>query len=109
MIAYSRIAYYSRITTRFFLFHGVRRHYLDAVNRDTLCRFATRPIRSQHGWGVADFIEHIQAFDQFAKGGVLMIEPVNRFQTNEELAACRVRLGFACHGDDAAVVRMIVK
>src|SRR4030095_12968601 len=92
-----------------YLFHRVCRHDLNAVNRDALRGFATRPIRSRHRWGVADLIEHIQAFDQFAKRRVLVIEPTNRLKTNEELTACRVRLGFACHGNDTAFVRMIVK
>src|SRR5438045_9367355 len=103
--------FYSPLTIRLshLLFHRVCRHDLNAGNRDALRGFATRPIRPRHRWGVADLIEHIQAFDQFAKRRVLMIEPMNGLKTNEELAACSVRLILACHGNDTAVVRMLIK
>ena len=36
---------------------------------------------------VADFLQHVVAFDQFAKRRVLMIEPRYRRETNKKLRA----------------------
>ena len=63
-----------------------------------------------HGWfahlaavaggdgGVADALEHVLAFDQFAKGGVFAVQALGLAQADKELAAGRIRLAGAGHG-----------
>ena len=66
------------------LFHRISRHDLDTLDRNPLRRLAALAMLHRHR-GVADLIEHVQAFDQFAKGGVLMVEPGNGGKTDEKL------------------------
>ena len=42
---------------------------------------------------ITDFLQHILAFNQFAKGRVLMIEPVHGCEADEELRTGRIRIG----------------
>ena len=46
---------------------------------------------------VTDFLQHILAFNQFAEGRVLMIEPVHRGEADEELRTGGVRIRTARH------------
>ncbi len=53
---------------------------------------------------VTDFLQHILAFNQFAKGRVLMIEPVHRCEADEELRTGGVWIRTARHRNNAAIV-----
>ena len=53
---------------------------------------------------VTDFLQHIVAFNQFAKGRVLMVEPVHRGEADEELRTGGVRIRLARHRNHAAIV-----
>src|SRR2546426_11845307 len=91
------------------LFHGIRRHDLDALDHHTFGRLAVfAPAVSRH-WSVADFFQDIVAFDQFTESRVLPIEPRNRRETDEELRTGRIRIGPARHRDHAALLWVIVE
>ena len=47
------------------------------------------------------FSQHILAFNQFAKGRVLMVEPVHRAEADEELRTGRVWIRTARHRNHA--------
>src|SRR5262245_65558217 len=63
--------------------------------------------------GGRNFFQHIVAFDQFAKGGVLAVEKRWALTwlavADEELAACRIGVLRAGHRDDATHVRPVVE
>src|ERR1700720_1981596 len=67
------------------LLHRIRRHDFHAFDHHALRRLAHFALCISLDWGVADFVEHIIAFDQFAERRVLPIKPPNRRKTDEEL------------------------
>jgi hypothetical protein len=79
-------------------------HNLDAFDRHAL----VRPIWRMRGRG-GNSLQHIVALDEFAKGGVLVIEEMRVSVTNEELAAGRIRVAGARHGNDTPVMMTIVE
>src|SRR5262249_1756965 len=92
-----------------FLLHRCRRDDLNAFDHDAvrrLAHFAHAVVRHRR---VADFVEHIIAFDQFAKGCVLPIESPNRCQTDKKVLAGRIWIRATRHRDDTPIMGMIVK
>src|SRR4029077_8321729 len=87
----------------------ISRHYVDALDHHAFGRFARFTHAVPGHRSVTDFLEHVLAFNQFAKGRVLMIKPVHRAEADEELRTGRVRIRPARHRNHAAVVAMIVE
>src|SRR6266446_10968717 len=103
--------FYSPITIHLshLLFHRLSGHDFHAFDHHALCRLTRFALCISLDRRVADFVEHVIAFNQFAKRGVLMIEPMYRRETDEELRTGRIWIGRARHREHAAFVWMIVK
>jgi hypothetical protein len=56
-----------------------------------------------------DFFEHVVAFDQFAEGGVLMVQLSRIAVADEKLASGGIGILGTGHGDHAANVGMVVE
>src|SRR5437016_1750563 len=91
------------------LLHRFSRHDLNTLDHHALCRLARFALCISLDRRVANFLQHVIAPDQRAESRVLMIEPMYRRETDEELRSGRIWIGRARHGDHTAIVRMIVK
>src|SRR5207245_7312589 len=91
------------------LFDRFSRHDLNTLDHHALCRLARFALCISLDRRVANFLQHVIAPDQRAESRVLMIEPMHRRETDEELRSGRIWIGRARHGDHTAIVRTIVK
>jgi hypothetical protein len=67
------------------LLHRIRRHDFHAFDYYPFRRLAHFALRISLDRRVADFLEYINASDQFAERGVFPIKAPNRRKTDEEL------------------------
>src|SRR6266849_3447451 len=88
--------------------HRVGRDNSDAFDPLALDRSAFFAA-TRHGRGLTELAEHVVASDQSAEGGVLAVEKLRVSQADEKLAARRVRVLRAGHGNSAAAMRAFVE
>src|SRR5512133_2941648 len=74
------------------LFHRISWHDFEALDHHAFGRFARLAHAIFGHRNLTNFLQHILAFNQFAKGRVLMVEPVHRREADEELRTGGVRI-----------------
>src|SRR5215469_14097043 len=89
--------------------HRIFRHDIDPLDRHAFRRLAYLAHAVLRHWRVANFAEHVVAFDQFTERGVLPIEARYRRKADKELRARRIRVRFARHRDHTTLMGMIVE
>src|SRR5712692_11045949 len=77
----------------------------DPLALDRSAFFAT----TRHGRDITELAEHVVASDQLAEGGVLTVEKLRVSQADEKLAARRIRVLRAGHGNCATAMRAFVE
>ena len=58
---------------------------------------------------LADLLQHVLALDEMTKGGVVAVEVLRGIQANEELAARRIRVLGAGHGNDSGHMMALIE
>ena len=80
----------------------------DDLHDDRLRRRGSLTAHAHRDRDLQEAVNDLHALRDFAECGIIAVQEGFVTVADEELARCAVRIGAACHGDDAALMRQII-